>query len=186
MSADYFSVDRRGFYREGETLSLFEDNPLSGRVLLAVEDFITPDHLHDHLKQLFPDGLSLHGWDYISRQPLLIQVPGHPVQADYNLSLELLVEYVRRAAFPNLPSRLQSYFAFASLGEAKGFKTGDQPIYRVRADLVLQRDQRWLRHGHQNAIASYAAHRYWSGAAATNPKWEHMMVPPVRVLERIE
>jgi hypothetical protein len=122
--------------------------PLAAQ-FLSVEDFIAPDQLRDHLQHLFPNGLSLHGWDYLTRRQLLIQVPGHPVQADYSLSLELLVEYVRRAAFPDHPSRLQSYFAFGSLEEATSSRTGGQPIYRLDADVALQLDQRWLRHGHQ-------------------------------------
>lgn len=185
MTADYFSVDRRGFYQVGGTLGLFDQSPLAA-TLLAVDDFITPEHLRAHLKQLFPDGLSLHGWDYMTSPNLLIQTPGAPVQANYSLSLELLVEYVRRSGFPQRSSRLQSYFAFASLDEATAFRTGEQQIYRLHADVVLQLDQRWLRHGHQNAIASYCAHKYWSGTAATSPKWEHMLVPPVRVIERVK
>jgi len=37
----------------------------------------------------------------------------------------------------------------------------------------------------QNAIASFSAHRYWSGASTPIPKWEFVLNPPVRVIEEV-
>jgi hypothetical protein len=56
------------------------------------------------------------------------------------VTLELVIEYVRRAAFPDCTSRLQSYFAFVSLEEAKTFRAeqgpnaSNLPIYRIHSD----------------------------------------------------
>ena len=186
MTTDYFSVDRRGFYNVGRTLDLFKQNPFPF-TYLAVEDFISPADLASHLNGLFPAGLSLHGWDFMTRH---LDFQRNDVTAinyaNYESTLELVLEYVRRTAFAASPSRLQSYFAFESLQAAREFRTNTQPIYRIQADTVLRLDQRWLRHGNQSVIGSYCAHKYWSGAAVTNPKWEHMLVPPVRVVERVE
>jgi hypothetical protein len=171
MSRDYFSVDRRGFYRVGGVLDLFDECPLDAS-FVAVEAFITPEQLHAHLTELFPDGLSLHGWDYMTRQTDFIS-SGNQNYSNYEVTLELVLEYVRRAAFPKVSSRLQCYFAFGSLEQAQTFKAAqarELNIYRLAADVVLTLDQRWLRLGNQNAIGSYSAHKYWSGAAATNPK----------------
>jgi hypothetical protein len=101
MTADYFSVDRRGFYQTGRTLGLFEQSLLPA-TLLHVEDFITPEHLRAHLKQLFPDGLSVRCWAY--DQPK----PSHPDarrtgSSRLHPSLELLVEYSDEPHFPNAP-----------------------------------------------------------------------------------
>lgn len=49
----------------------------------------------------------------------------------------------------------------------------------------MKADQRWLKLGNQSAIGSYAAHKFWSGAAATNPRWEYMLTTPVHVLEQV-
>lgn len=184
MAIDYFSVDRRGFYKAGGTLGLFKQNPLAGYGFLSVEDFIGPQDLKAHLEELFPDGLSLHGWDYMTRHTDFLNSRGN-TYSDYSVTLELVLEYVRRSSFVGSPSRLQSYFAFDSLPEVMAFKVGNQPVYRLDADKVMQADQCWLRLGNQNAVGSFAAHKFWSGAGATNPKWEHMLVPPVRVLEQV-
>jgi hypothetical protein len=190
MTIEYFSVDRRGCYKTGTNLGLFTQIPTRAP-LQPVEDFITQQDLELHLSQLFPNGLSQHGWDYITRPSLLQpQAPG-PVYADYSVTLELVIEYVRRAAFANCTSRLQSYFAFSSLEEAKIFRSSqgpnasNLPVYRIHSDKVMKADQRWLRLGTQNAIGSFAIHKFWSGAAATRPKWEYMLAAPVRVLEQV-
>lgn len=183
MAIEYFSVDRRGFYKAGGTLDLFKDNPL-GHTLLPVDDFISPEALRAHLKDLFPDGLSLHGWDYVTRHTDIVRSAGkHYV--DYEVALELVLEYVRRSSFADSPSRWQCYFAFDSLGAAKAFRRDNRPIYRLEADKVLRRDQRWLRLGNQGVLGSYAAHRFWSGEATTTPDSEHMLVPPVTVVEQV-
>ena len=181
MATDYFSVDRRGFYKVGAALDLFKENPLQ-RSFISTEGLNTPQDSVSHLQRLFPTGLSLHGWDYMTRVQDWSKTKSDTI---YDCTLELLFEYVRRAAFPERPSRMQCYFAFPTIEAAQAFKADDQPIYRVHADAVLQLDQYWLTHGDQSVIASYAAHSYWSGAGSEQPNWEYMLVPPVKVLERI-
>jgi hypothetical protein len=137
MTTEFFSVDRRGLYKIGDTLTLFKQNPLSS-TFLAVEDFIAPGELAAHLSVLFPDGLSLRGWDYMTRHlDFLTKAGTSTCYASYDATLELVLEYVRRAAFRHHPSRLQSYFAFASLDDAKAFRVGTQPIYRLHANAAV-------------------------------------------------
>ncbi|CAN7806422.1 hypothetical protein LJR267_010722 [Paraburkholderia hospita] len=186
MAKQYFSVDRRGFYKAGGTLGLYKQNPAPAP-LMTVGTHITPAILENHLLSLFPEGLSLHGWDYMTRQ-CLMPLP-HAVGADYSVILEQVLEYVRRTAFAEHPSRLQSYFAFDSMADAVNFRaSGGQPqnpIYLLNPSHALQMDQEWLRLGHQNAIGSYCAHQYWMGAASPAQDWEYMLVTPIDVVQQV-
>ena len=188
MPIQYFSLDRRGFYRVGESLGLFQQNPLTNSPLRSVPNLVAPEDLQRHLEELFPDGLSLHGWAYMSWYTDFLNSQGNQY-VNYSSTLELAFEYVRRSSFAECPSRLQCYFAFSSLDEARVFRAtsgqANQPIYRLSADRVVQADQVWLRLGNQIAAASFYAYKFWSGAASPTPKWEHMLVPPVQVLEQM-
>jgi hypothetical protein len=54
----FYSVDRRGFYRTGSTLDLWQQDPL-GRPFWRLPDWFEADDLRAHVAELFPDGLSL-------------------------------------------------------------------------------------------------------------------------------
>ena len=53
MATDYFSVDRRGFYKVGAALDLFKENPLQ-RSFISTEGLNTPGGLSQPLKKTFP------------------------------------------------------------------------------------------------------------------------------------
>jgi hypothetical protein len=59
-------------------------------------------------------------------------------------------------------------------------------IYRLEPTSVQKLDQNWLRLGNQSALGWYAAHKYWSGDATANPKWEHVLAPPVKVVAKVD
>lgn len=183
FSQAYYSVDRRGFYRVGEELGLFVENPTS-HALLPVRKDAEPQDLQNHLSIMFSAGLSLHGWSYMTCPGDFLQSNGQNY-VPYETTLEIILEYVRRASFPDLPSRLQSYFAFSSLDEARkfSFKNDSKPIYRVVSGSVTRLDQRWLLLGRQGVTASYAAHQYWSGKSTSTPAWEHLLTAPMLVAE---
>jgi hypothetical protein len=183
---DVFLVDRRGFYRVGEKLTLFTENPF-GHSLLPVADAARPEDLQEHLLSMFPSGLSLHVWDHITRHSDFLCSDGRNY-VPYETTLEVVLEYVRRAVFPSLPSRLQSYFAFSNFDDARAFsaRNDSKPMYRVESACITQRDQRWLQLGRQGVTASYAAQQYWSGNAAAEPTWEFLLRPPMRVAEQCQ
>jgi hypothetical protein len=184
----YFSVDRRGCYEGVEALILHKNSPAPG-YKVGTETSVTPaatvEEISAHLVDLFPDGLSLHGWDYLTRHRSDTDVSTGKVPQD--TSVELVLEFIRRSKFPDHHSRLQSYFAFSDIGQARAFSqnSGGKPIYRLSADRVLRLDWNWLRFGRQAAFNTYAASKYWSGAATASPNWEYLLAPPVRVLERV-
>jgi len=183
----FYSVDRSGLYQTGHTLDLWHQDPLRGRPFWRLPDWFEADDLRAHVAELFPDGLSLHGWQYmVERHDFIRPTNSDALFVNHNMVVELVFEYVRRAVFPSRCSRFQSFFAWESLEMARAFRKDGQALYRVESSSIFRADQSWLTLGVQNAIASLSAHRYWSGAPSGTPRWEILLAPPVRVRERID
>jgi hypothetical protein len=176
----YYSVDRRGVYKVGSELTLMRQDPKK-RLLYPNSGWFRPEELQDNLARLFPEGLSQHGWHYMV-EPLDHRFIDGKRYADHDMSCEIVFEHFRRVDFPKHPSRFQSYFAWEDLEIARAFGES-RPIYRIEADRVFRADQNWLSLGGQLVRGSLYAGKYWSGAATPQPKWEILLVPPVRVLE---
>lgn len=138
------------------------------------------------IEEEFPDGLSLHGWQYMTERRDFIQ---HPTTGDTYVhnswQTELFFELVRRSFYPAMPSRFQSFYAWESPEAATAFRAGEQPVYRVEADRCFRADQTWLTLGVQNAAGWLHARRYWEGISTQVPKWEIVMRAPIRIVERI-
>jgi hypothetical protein len=161
----FYSVDRSGFYQTAGTLDLWQQDPLPGRPFWRLPDWFEADDLRAHVAELFPDGLSLHGWQYmVERHDFIRPTNSDALFVNHNMVVELVFEYVRRAVFPSRCSRFQSFFAWESLEMARAFRKEGQALYRVESSSIFRADQSWLTLGVQNAIASLSAHRYWSGA----------------------
>ena len=161
----FYSVDRSGLYQTGGTLDLWQQDPVLGRPFWRLPDWFEADDLRAHVAKLFPDGLSLHGWQYmVERHDFIRPTSSDALFVNHNMVVELVFEYVRRAVFPSRRSRFQSFFAWESLEMARAFRKEGQALYRVESNSIFRADQSWLTLGVQNAIASLFAHRYWSGA----------------------
>ncbi len=184
-----FHVDRKGALSVGQSLGLRPWGTMSG-------DMRIPDsRVQEHVEWMFPDGLSTHGMNYFFWQntPVVPPTPGFydPKQSSDIRShgIELIWEYVRRAAFPQLPSRYQSTFCWSSIGEAEQFAgeigAAAAPIWRVRGQVTFRADMNGLA-ALTAATASRQAHLYWSGKAGTDKpaRWEHFVAPGSVVEER--
>ena len=183
----FYSVDRSGLYQTGGTLDLWQQDPVLGRPFWRLPDWFEADDLRAHVAELFPDGLSLHGWQFmVERHDFIRPTNSDALFVNHNMVVELVFEYVRRAVFPSRCSRFQSFFAWESLEMAKAFRKEGQALYRVESSSIFRADQSWLTLGVQNAIASLSAHRYWSGASSGTPRWEILLAPPVRIMERVD
>ncbi|MDW9634559.1 hypothetical protein GYB73_00925 [Sinorhizobium meliloti] len=173
-----YSADRRGLYRNGP-LTLMLSPPVTGIGFLNSHrgDF-TADDIYQHVLNLFPEGLSIHGWDFATVRNWR-QISETETTLEHNPAIELAFEYVRRSNFPEKPSRLQSYFAFDDADRVRAFS--DAPIFEVKPANAFKFDMTWLNVSNQLAIASYNAHQYWGGAASATPDWEYLLVPPVEI-----
>ncbi len=177
-----FLVDRAQALSEGATLDLTKHTDMD------------PPTLQGHVDGLFPDGVTRHGDFYF--------LGSHSQSQAIEPNIELIYEYVRRACFPEVPSRFQSVFACATLDEAKRFRDSPDwsgtgaPIWKVATPHAGHRvDMTLLTHGLSILMLSYRAHRYWSGAPnnmhefgvpRVEPFWELLLRPPVTVIEQVD
>lgn len=175
--AIFYSADRRGFYGRGQLMLQKEPYDDALNFLSSPRGNFSAEDNRQHLLSLFPDGLSLHGWDFALRRST-VPLSNGAVLLDPSCVVEMMFEYVRRASFPELPARFQSFFAFNNLEDVKAF-ANQLPIYQVTSTNVFKFDQNWLTTGDQISMIYYNADRYWSGAATPMPKWEYLLVPPV-------
>jgi len=98
----FYSVDRSGFYQTGGTLDLWRQDPVLGRPFWRLPDWFEADDLRTHVAELFPDGLSLHGWQYmVERHDFICPTNSDALFVNHNMVVELVFEYVRRAVFPS-------------------------------------------------------------------------------------
>lgn len=100
----YYSADRRGLYSPDREISLTQWNDVS------------PSILQDFLNNNYPEGLSTHGEMYLLKNTALA--------TNTSVLLEMLLENVRLAKFPEKPSRLQSMFACRTIEEVRSFQNG--------------------------------------------------------------
>ena len=170
MPAQFFYADRSRTLGPGTELGL-----------IAPPHNLVPPGLNSLVQDLFPNGVTNHAqWLWRS-----IDV--------YGLH-ESLFEYVRRGEFADKPSRFESIFGFAQLDDARTF-LARYPVKGVFGGNVL-RVEGESRHRGNLALfdvimnpghAILGARAYWSGRPGLAPAlWEHLLSPPVQVLDRVE
>ena len=155
---------------------------------------VQPQVLQDHVDALFPNGVTQHGNNYF--------LAGNQAATTVNPSIELLFEYVRRAAYPTAPSRFESVFACETLDDARAFRASPvwgnpaAAIFEVETESAAFRvDMTCLTLQGSILVASYLANRYWRqepselhlfGGPQTPPSWEVLLSPPVRVVGQVD
>lgn len=145
----FFAVDRACSLQEGMVLELVRHTD------------VNPAELQLHVDSLFPDGLSVHGERYLLNNNSRGTIASPMI--------ELLFENVRRAHFPDSPSRFQSFFACCSAEEAREFQdaygNGIAPIWEIYSDGQYCKGNMCLLDSNQTTLfCSYLAHEYWSGS----------------------
>lgn len=164
---------------------MIADFDFQGCRFFPVQDHFAREDLEHLVQELFPEGLTKHGKRYLLDECLVISTPQGPApQVPHIPMIELICELVRRLSFPNLPSRLQAVFAWASHDEALAFQRefGGGTIYEVEADQYFRGDMKLLYLGGSGIGAWQFAMKYWRCQASPAPRWEYLLVPPVRVV----
>lgn len=150
------------------------------------------------LNQIYPEGLSKHGYNYLYNPALFDD--NH--QRDKAFLIGLIFELVRRSDFPEKPSRYQSLFACREISEVKQFREllarerGDDgiriaPIYEVRNEKPVHLGDMRLLDSNGPILDIYRrAYLYWSGEslAYTNgeePFWEILIPLPAKTGRRV-
>ncbi|EBS4563067.1 DUF2441 domain-containing protein [Salmonella enterica subsp. enterica serovar Bovismorbificans] len=166
--------------------------------LLKVEPEL-PD-LRDFLCQLYPDGVSMHGYNYLCNPVPDMSNASTDSQA---LLVDLVFELVRLAHFPSKPSRYQCIFATESIEDARDFRKSQDyrshkydvlsaPIYRVIAAKDVHRGDMRLINNKCSVLELYRrAHLYWSGKTAVlyeeyRPLWEILIPLPAIIGHQVD
>jgi hypothetical protein len=150
--------------------------------LESVEDLPPADGAA--LADVYPAGLSEHGRHYGTQD-----LYGDDPDALWDVVCEAIFELQRTTRYPDRPSRFQSVFGFESLDGLDRFaeKYVDEPcaIREIEADSAFLGDMR-LVDAESLADGLRRADRYWRGETdSAEPLWEALLVPPVRVGERV-
>jgi len=149
----FYTLDRQGTLSSGITINL-----------IRYQD-INPAELQLHVDNMFPDGVSSFGERYFlknSSDPRLTEP-----------AIELIFEYVRRANFPERPSRFQSVFVFELLNQVIEFRnkfgSGQGIIWEVKSEKYFKADMNILTLGSSILVCSFFADKYWAGEPGENP-----------------
>ena len=144
---------------------------------------LDPPFLQHHVDELFPEGVSSHGNQYFlnSKSNPMLSAP----------QTELIVEYVRRACYPQCPSRFQSLFAVETIQQAQQFRQkydGDSgSIWQIEVDTtqIFKADMNLLGVGASILVSSFAAHEYWKGNMSSDPFMEYLVQLPVIIKTKV-
>ena len=171
----FFHVDRTMKLYEGEEIVLEKNNNVKS------------DELLGHINFLYPDGISLHGKNYILRE---IKSLNNCTMVNSSQLIEYLFEYVRKGYYSQRPSRFQSVFAFDNIEKAKFFQdkycNSQGNIWEIESEESFKVDMNLLTLGNSLLEADYCAHLYWKGETTGNPFWEYLLVPPVKVIRKVD
>lgn len=169
---ELFTIDRISGLSPGMTCSLIEYKD------------IKPVEVSELISELCPGGVSRHGKIYL--------VENTQTSTFSDANTEMLFEWVRRAKFPDRPSRYQCIFAVDSLSAANIFmrEVGvvEAPVYRVIPNLEpFRADMRLLDARMSAAVKMYFANLYWQGLPhpADHSFWEWLVPCPASIGERI-
>ncbi len=132
--------------------------------------------------ELFPEGLSSHGNQYLGNYY-------DPDEVNNEFLIEFGIELIRRLKYPNLPSRYQSIFGCLNIDDALTIKNnqfrGEGDIYIVSCNSYFVADMGLLNQSRSILGLEIIGNKYWSGNVSSNPFYEVLMKPPVRIIEKI-
>jgi hypothetical protein len=175
----YYSVDRRGVYVDG------------GKIELAPNLVVNSDEIFAHINKKFPEGYSRHGMQWFRDPP----PDNRPEDFRDSALLELLLEAMRKAYYPDKPSRYQSVFASVSLAEAFAFRSrhgkAADPVYELNPlGKVHRGDMAAIPNVNlSSAVMDLLLHRYWRGEPGNipgqAPNWEYVLELPVAVCNKV-
>jgi hypothetical protein len=179
----FYTVDRSGNADKNITFSLKSN--YSDHQIWTVQNVYDEGDVISRIIQMYPDGLSEHGIQYLIKHGLVIFENGtnKPLSITHTTPMvEAIFELVRKSEFPQLPSRMQSMFAWCELDDAKEFNAGlgsTCSIYEVESDQAFIADQNLLYLGGSIIGAYEMARKYWSGERGNNCKLEAVIRLPV-------
>ena len=178
----FYTVDRSRLIKYGDTFHLNTDLQIIPNIR-HVTDLYSIDDAVSRTLELFPEGVSRHGIQYMLTTPLVIFQHGTRIPlpvAPVEPIMEAIFEQVRRNEFPDRPSRMQSIFAWVTSEQATIFskQNADAPIFGIETDNFFIADQSLIHLG-ASAIGTFElAKRYWRGEHRATPLLEAIIPLP--------
>jgi len=178
----FYTVDRSGNAHKNIIFKL--KNNYSDHQIWTVQDVYDESDVIARINQLYPDGLSEHGIQYLIKKGLVIFEDGtnRPLSITHTTPMvEAIFELVRQSEYSQLPSRMQSMFAWCELNDARDFNAssgGTCSIYEVESEDAFIADQNFLYLGGSIIGAYEMARKYWSGQRGNNCKLEAIIPLP--------
>jgi hypothetical protein len=152
---------------------------------------VAPPDLQGFIAEWFPNGVSPHGEMYLLRSNPGVLNPIDP-------GVELICELVRRAEFPDAPSRYTSMFGSETIAGAADFRAQYRiptaRIFEVEcARRPFRADMRALDVRSTAAVTTFGARKYWAQepramapwGVTVEPFWELLLSLPLRVVREV-
>ena len=179
----FYTVDRSGNASSEVSFELIND--YSQYQIWTVQNVYDENDIFARINQLYPEGLSEHGINYLIKQGIVIFENGTRIPLDVTHTtpmVEAIFELIRQNEFSHLPSRMQSMFAWCDLKDAQEFKIasgGECQIYEMENENAFIADQNLLYLGGSVIGAYELARKYWSGVRGNNCKLEAVIPLPI-------
>jgi len=183
MNHEFYTVARRDIsnLEHLDLLSINDDD-----LIYKAENLFTEDEARTKIRELFPNGLSNHGRQYLYDKYEFVNDNFGKSYMSYMPIIEKTFELVRRISFPERPSRFESLFGWQTLEEAQNFKEKlgepNNKIYKVSTSSFFKADMNLL-YAPTIAGTILLAEKYWQGNAGQNPCWEILMSAPIKIIE---
>lgn len=187
MMAEFYTISQTKFHNSSE-FSLWGENNIDFNN--EIEDIFSKNDIKRKLLELYPQGISNHGIQYLcGRFPYRQDSSGVHWLPDMT-AVESIFELVRLWKFPDKPSRFTSSYGCETIEEAKLFRENYRGskgfIFKISTDSYFKADMSLLMTG-ASVIASYFfAEKYWRGESGENPFWEILIGSPVRIIECVD
>jgi hypothetical protein len=186
----FYTVDRNRKLQVGQQLDC--DTNYAERKFYPVSPHYSKQDLQTLIQELYPQGISSHGKQYLLDQCLVVKKPnGTPASVCPVVPImELVVELIRRVSFPTLPSRFTSIFGWDTKEDAISFRTShcgnNGNICRLSAELGFRGDMTLLCLGGTILGSWLYATRYWRGLRSPFPRVECLLLAPAVVEEIVQ
>lgn len=151
------------------------------------DDFYSKNEFQSHKLQLFPDGISNHGLNYLHH---LFEVNNSTQNNELvSFTIESFFELVRRHKFPNIKSRFVSFFGSLTIEDSKRMRTdffkNEGSIYKVSCENFFIADMSLINLRGSIIGMDIIAEKYWSGKCSNNPIFEVLMEYPIIIGEKV-
>lgn len=181
---EFYTVSRKDISNL-TNLNLFN---LNEKDIYEIQDFFTLNDAVKKIKQLYPKGISSHGFQYLHDKYDYVYDDNNRSYISYMHIIEITFELIRQISFNEKPSRFESIFGCESLADALKFRNEkgnpENKIYKVSTDSFFKADMNLLYTG--TILGNILiAEKYWRGQSSKNPFWEILMQAPVKILEEI-